>query len=66
LRAALPFHGAQIRGVDYPSMPSAVLSLLTNANSPGAIPTSVDVVRAIPTEWVISGSQSISIFVEER
>ncbi|MBZ0107110.1 MAG: hypothetical protein K8F52_00455 [Candidatus Scalindua rubra] len=55
--------GLTYMGEDFPSLPNSFLSIMSLSNQSGATPLQSEMVKRIPTEWLINGKQTINLFV---
>ena len=55
--------GLTYMGEDFPSLPNSFLSIMSLSNQSGATPLRSEMVKRIPTEWLINGKQTINLFV---
>jgi hypothetical protein len=55
--------GLTFMGEDFPSLPNSFLSIMSLSNQSGATPLRSEMVKRIPTEWLINGKQTINLFV---
>jgi hypothetical protein len=58
--------GLTYMGEDFPSLPNSFLSIMSLSNQSGVTPLRSEIVKRIPTEWLINGKQTINLFVDNR
>ena len=58
--------GLTYMGEDFPSLPNSVLSIMSLSNQSGVSPLRSEMVKLIPTEWLINGKQTINLFVNNE
>ncbi len=58
--------GLTYRGEDFPSLPNSLLNIMALSNQSGAVSLQSDIVKQIETEWLITGIESINLFVENE
>jgi hypothetical protein len=56
--------GLTYMGEDFPSLPNSFLSIMSLSNQSGVTPLRSEIVKRIPTEWLINGKQTINLFVD--
>jgi hypothetical protein len=56
--------GLTYMGEDFPSLPNSLLSIMSLSNQSGVTPLRSEIVKRIPTEWLINGKQTINLFVD--
>lgn len=64
VRVLLPKKGLTYRGEGFPSLPSSIFSIMSFSNQSGVGPLFDEVISRIPTQYVLSGNQSIPVSVE--
>lgn len=57
--------GLTYMGENFPSLPNSFLSIMSLSNQSGVTPLRSEMVKRIPTEWLINGKQTINLFVDE-
>ncbi len=57
--------GLTYMGEDFPSLPNSFLSIMSMSNQSGVTPLRSEMVKRIPTEWLINGKQTINLFVNQ-
>jgi hypothetical protein len=65
-RIALPTVGVSLHGETLPGLPRSLMTILAFGNQSSAMPAMNEIVRKHRTEWVLSGSQSLSLIVEQE
>ncbi len=55
--------GLTYMGEDFPSLPNSFLSIMSLSNQSGVTPLQSEIVKRIPTKWLINGKQTINLFV---
>lgn len=58
--------GLTYMGEDFPSLPNSFLSIMSLSNQSGVTPLRSEIVKRIPTEWLINGKQTINLFVDNK
>ncbi len=58
--------GLTYMGEDFPSLPNSFLSIMSLSNQSGVTPLRSEIVKRIPTEWLINGKQTINLFVNNE
>ena len=58
--------GLTYMGEDLPSLPNSILSIMSLSNQSGVSPLRSEMVKRIPTEWLINGKQTINLFVNNE
>ncbi len=58
--------GLTYMGEDFPSLPNSFLSIMSLSNQSGVTPLRSEMVKRIPTKWLINGKQTINLFVEDK
>ena len=58
--------GLTYMGEDFPSLPNSFLSIMSLSNQSGVTPLWSEMVRQIPTDWIINGKQTITLFVNSE
>ncbi len=58
--------GLTYMGEDFPSLPNSFLNIMSMSNQSGITPLWSEIVKRIPTEWLINGKQTINLFVDEK
>mgnify|MGYP006418593625 FL=1 len=58
--------GLTYMGEDFPSLPNSFLSIMSLSNQSGVTPLWSEMVRQIPTDWLINGKQTITLFVNNE
>ncbi len=58
--------GLTYMGEDFPSLPNSVLSIMSLSNQSGVTPLRSEIVKRVPTEWLINGKQTINLFVDNK
>ncbi len=58
--------GLTYMGEDFPSLPNSFLSIMSLSNQSGVAPLRGEMVKRIPTEWLINGKQTITLFVDDE
>lgn len=65
VRALLPKRGITFKGQRFPSLPSSLLSTMSHSNQSGVSRLMDEVVYREPVEWILTGSMTLYLFVEE-
>lgn len=65
VRVLLPKRGVTFKGQRFPSLPSSLLSVMSLSNHSGIGRLMDEVVHREPVGWVLTGSKTLSLFVEE-
>jgi hypothetical protein len=65
VRVLLPKRGVTFKGQKFPSLPSSLLSVMSLSNHSGIGRLMDEVVHREPVDWVLAGSKTLSLFVEE-
>jgi hypothetical protein len=58
--------GLTYMGEDFPSLPNSYLSIMALSNQSGVAPLQSEIVKRIPTEWLINGKKTIILFVDNK
>jgi len=58
--------GLTYMGEDFPSPPNSFLSIMSLSNQSGINPLRSEIIKRIPTEWLINGKQTINLFVDNK
>ena len=58
--------GLTYMGEDFPSLPNSFLSIISLSNQSGVTPLWSEIVKQIPTDWIINGKQTITLFVNNE
>ncbi|MGR3292412.1 MAG: SpoIVB peptidase S55 domain-containing protein [Candidatus Scalindua sp.] len=58
--------GLTYMGEDFPSLPNSFLSIMSLSNQSGVTPLRSEMVKRIPTKWIINGKQTINLFVNNE
>ncbi len=58
--------GLTYMGEDFPSPPNSFLSIMSFSNQSGITPLRSEIIKRIPTEWLINGKQTINLFVDNK
>ena len=58
--------GLTYMGEDFPSLPNSFLSIMSLSNQSGVTPLWSEMVKQIPTDWLINGKQTITLFVNNE
>ena len=58
--------GLTYMGEDFPSLPNSFLSIMSLSNQSGVTPLQSEIVKRIPTEWLINGKKTIILFVDNK
>jgi len=58
--------GLTYMGEDFPSLPNSFLSIMSLSNQSGVTPLWSEIVKQIPTDWIINGKQTITLFVNNE
>ncbi|GJQ60839.1 MAG: hypothetical protein SCALA701_36400 [Candidatus Scalindua sp.] len=66
VRVQLNKKGLTYRGEDFPSLPNSLLNIMALSNQSGVMSLQSDIVKHIETKWLITGSDSINLFVENE
>lgn len=64
VRVLLTKKGLTYRGEGFPSLPSSINSIMSFSNQSGVGPLSDEVISRTPTAYVLTGNQSIPVFVK--
>jgi hypothetical protein len=64
VRVLLPKKGLTYKGEGFPSLPSSMLSIMSFSNQSGVGPLLDEVILRVPTPFILTGNQSISILVK--
>jgi len=65
IRVLLPRYGISYKGLQFPSLPPSILSIMTKPNYSGTEMLFNEKIYRIKTDWVINGNQSIFITSEK-
>ncbi len=65
VRALLPKRGVTFKGQRFPSLPSSLLTVMSFSNQSGISRLMDEVVYREPVDWILAGSKTLSLFVEE-
>jgi len=66
VRIKLDKKGITYMGEDFPSLPNSFLNIMSLSNQSGVTPLQSEIVKRIPTEWLINGKQTINLFVDNK
>ena len=66
LRVTMPSLGVSLHGETLPNLPPSLMNIIAYGNQSSATPVVNEVVRRHQTEWVLSGSQGLSLTVEQE
>jgi hypothetical protein len=66
VRVRLNKKGLTYMGEDFPSLPNSLLNIMALSNQSGVTSLQSDIVKQIETNWLITGKESINIFVENE
>ena len=58
--------GLTYMGEDFPSLPNSFLSIMSLSNQSGVTPLWSEMIKQIPTDWLINGKQTITLFVNSE
>ena len=58
--------GLTYMGEDFPSLPNSFLSIMSLSNQSGVTPLWSEMIKQIPTDWLINGKQTITLFVNNE
>ncbi|MFQ5861934.1 MAG: SpoIVB peptidase S55 domain-containing protein [Candidatus Brocadiales bacterium] len=65
VRALLPKRGVTYKGQRFPSLPPSLLTVMSFSNQSGISRLMDEVVYREPVDWILAGSITLSLFVEE-
>lgn len=66
VRVRLNKRGLTYMGEDFPSLPNSLLNIMTLSNQSGVMSLQSDIVKQIETNWLVTGNESIHLFVENE
>jgi len=66
VKIGLKRKGLTYMGEDFPSLPNSFISIMSLSNQSGVTPLRSEMVKRIPTEWLINGKQTINLFVNNE
>jgi hypothetical protein len=66
LRVTMPSVGVSLHGETLPTLPSSMITIIAFGNQSSATPAVSEIVQRKQTEWVLTGSQSLSLVVEQE
>ncbi|MGR3318326.1 MAG: SpoIVB peptidase S55 domain-containing protein [Candidatus Anammoxibacter sp.] len=61
VRVLLPGNGISYKGMEFPSLPSSVLSIMSRPNYSGTEMLFTEEIHRIKTDWLVNGNQSLLI-----
>ncbi len=66
LRIAMPAPGISSNGDTLPALPASLVNIIAFGNQSGASPAMTEIVLKRKTEWALSGTQTLSLVVEQE
>jgi hypothetical protein len=66
IRIQLNKRGLTYMGESFPSPPNSFLNIMSLSNQSGITSLTDEIVKRVPTNWFITGQQSINLFVENN
>ncbi len=66
IRVLLNKRGLTYMGEDFPSLPNSFLNIMSLSNQSGISRLRGEIVKRIQTKWLITGKQTINLFVENN
>lgn len=66
VRVRLNKKGLTYMGEDFPSLPNSLLNIMALSNQSGVMSLQSDIVKQIETKWLVTGNESIHLFVENE
>jgi hypothetical protein len=66
LRVTMPSGGVSLHGETFPDLPPSMLAILAYGNQGPASPAVTQIVRKHRGEWVLNGSQGLSLVIEQE
>ncbi len=66
IRVRLDKRGLTYMGEEFPSLPNSFLNIMSLSNQSGISRLRGEIVKRVQTDWLITGKQSINLFVENN
>jgi len=66
VRIQLDKRGLTYMGESFPSLPNSFLNIMSLSNQSGVARLRGEIVKRVPTNWLITGKQSINLFVDNN
>jgi hypothetical protein len=66
IRVRLNKRGLTYMGEDFPSLPNSFLNIMSLSNQSGISRLRGEIVKRVQTNWLITGKQTINLFVENK
>ncbi|MFQ5786696.1 MAG: hypothetical protein ACE5H1_01820, partial [Thermodesulfobacteriota bacterium] len=66
IKIRLNKRGLTYMGEDFPSLPNSFLTIMSLSNQSGATSLQSEIVKRVPTQWLINGKQTINLFVDNK
>ena len=66
VRVLLPGNGISYKGMEFPTLPSSVLSIMSRPNYSGTEMLFAEEIHRIRTDWLVNGNQSLLMMVKKE